>query len=376
MSGPPVFRRMPAALLAILLAACSEKAPPAAAPAATPTPAAVAPAPVATPRAEPAPVVAEKAVPPRGAEHLPERSAACLAQTAPATAQRETTVHRWVDAAGITHYADQPPPAGSKDHRVIAVHGLPPVTVEASGYDTNLPDQVQQRAVADALGVQRVLRDALGVAAPPVSVLHVVFVRDGDAYARLIGEPALAGSAGAYSTAQRTIYVRMQAQEETSLAVLRHEITHALVHESIGNLPTPLNEGLAEYFGRYRAGGLGGQVDVGADAGALAAAAPEGDGADALIDLVARDGADFYSASAGSLREQRYLRAYALVALLMQDKPGRETLAAVLAAQRAEPCQPVAVERVLDARYAGGLTALAPKWAQFMRTPSTAVQAY
>lgn len=375
MSRATACRHAVAAMLLAVLAGCGEHAaPPALAPAAPPTSAAVVPPPAAAPRVEP--VVPPPAAPPRGVEHLPEQSAACLAQTAPPTAQRETTVHRWVDADGITHYADQPPPAGSKDHRVIAVHGLPPVTVEASGYDTNLPDQVQQRAVADALGVQRVLRDALGVAPPPVSVLHVVFVRDGDAYARLIGEPALAASAGAYSTAQRTIYVRTQAQEETSLAVLRHEITHALVHESIGNLPTPLNEGLAEYFGRYRAGGLGGQIDVGADAGALASAAPEGDGADALIDLVARDGTDFYAASAGAVREQRYLRAYALVALLMQDKPGRDTLAAVLAAQRAEPCRPVAVERVLDARYAGGLSALAAKWAQFMRAPSTAVQAY
>jgi hypothetical protein len=320
--------------------------------------------------------VRDRAEPAHAAEHLPAQSAACLAQTAPASAQRETAVHRWTDAAGITHYADRPPSGEAKDHRVIAVHGLPPVSVEASGYDVNLPDQVQQRAVADALGVQRVLRDALGVAAPPVSVLRVVFVRDADAYARLIGEPSLAASAGAYSTGQRTIYVRMQAQEEAAFAVLRHEITHALVHESIGNLPTPLNEGLAEYFGRYRSGGLGGQVDVGADRAMLAAAAPDGDGTEALVDLLARDGAAFYAAAGASTREQRYLRAYALVALLMQDKPGREALAAVLATQRAEPCRPVAAEGVLDERYAGGLPALAAKWAQFMRSAPAAVQAY
>jgi len=311
------------------------------------------------------------------AEHLPLQTAACLAHTVPAATPRATAVHRWVDAAGITHYSDQPPPAAVKDHRVIAVQGVPPIAVQASGYDVNLPDQLQQRAVADALGVQRVLHDALGVPAPNGSNLHVVFVRDAAAYARLIGDPALASSAGAYSTAQRTIYVRMQPQEEASFAVLRHEITHALVHESIGNLPTPLNEGLAEYFGRYRVGGLGGQVDIGVDRNAIIAAAPAGNGAEALVDLLARDGADFYAVAGDSTgREQRYLRAYALVAMLMREASGRTVLAAVLAAQRDDPCRPVAAEGVFEERYPGGLRALAAHWADFMRSPPAAIQAY
>jgi SAM-dependent methyltransferase len=111
------------------------------------------------------------------------------------------------------------------------------------------------------------MRDVLGVGAPAGLTLHIVFVKSPQTYAHLIGQPALALSAGAYSTAQQTIYVRVQAQEEASFAVLRHEITHALVHESIGNLPTPLNEGMAEYFGRYRVSGLGGEVDIGAGRG-------------------------------------------------------------------------------------------------------------
>ncbi len=305
------------------------------------------------------------------------QTAACLAQTVPSTAPRATAVHRWIDAAGITHYSDQPPPAAAKDHRVIAVQGVPPIAVQASGYDVNLPDQLQQRAVADALGVQRVLHDALGVPTPNGSNLHVVFVRDAATYARLIGDPGLASSAGAYSPAQRTIYVRMQPQDEASFAVLRHEITHALVHESIGNLPTPVNEGLAEYFGRYRVSGLGGQVDIGVDRKAIVTAAPAGDGTDALVDLLARDGADFYAVDGDSSgRELRYLRAYALVAMLIRDALGRNALTAVLTAQREDPCHPVAVESILDTRYPGGLRTLAAGWANFMRAPPAAIQAY
>jgi len=284
------------------------------------------------------------------------------------------SVHRWVDAAGITHYSDQPPPAGARDARVLAVGGLPAITVEASGYDTDLPHELRQRAVSDALGMQRALHDSLGVATPAGLVLHVVFVQAADAYARLVGEADLANSAGAYSTARRTIYVRRQGDDEASFAVLRHELTHALVHESIGNLPTPLNEGLAEYFGRYHGGGLGGQVAPGADRKVLGTAAPSGDGGEALVELLAREDRAFYAGSDDE-RGRRYLRAYALVALLMRDADGRAALAAVLAAQHAQPCRMIAAETLL-ARFPGGLAGLARAWSGFMRDPPTDVRAY
>lgn len=335
-------------------------------------------APMPAPPAETIVEVAPEPAPTRAAdiESLPQQTAACLAHSE-SGASRSVAVHRWVDASGIVHYSDQPPPAAAKDHRLIEVQGLAPIAIEASGYDVNLPDDLQQRAVADALGVQRVMRDALGVGAPSGLTLRVVFVRAADAYAGLIGDPVLASSAGAYSTGQQTIYVRMQAQDQASFAVLRHEIVHALVHESIGNLPTAINEGMAEYFGRYRIGGMGGQVDIGSDRGALVGAAPAGDGANALVDLLARDGSNFYAMSGDkSSREQRYLRAYALVALLMRDAPGRATLAAVLATQHADPCRSVAAENVLDSRYPGGLPALANAWAAFMHSPPAGIQAY
>lgn len=313
----------------------------------------------------------------RSAEAALSQTAACLAHSEKDGAARSIAVHRWIDRAGITHYSDQPPATNVREHRVLEVQGLPPISVQASGKDVNLPDQLQQRAVADALGVQRVMRDVLGVGAPVGLALHVVFVRSAETYAQVIGEPALASSAGAYSTAQRTIYVRWQAQDETSFAVLRHEITHALVHESIGNLPTPINEGLAEYFERYRVAGLGGQVDVNIDRSTVMAAAPRNDDAAALVDLLARDSHSFYVDDAGvSGREKRYAQAYALVALLMGEAPGRAALAAVLAEERADPCVPVAAERTLDRRYPGGLRGLSKAWADFMRDPPTGIQAY
>lgn len=316
--------------------------------------------------------------PPVRLDHAPLPPADCGARPREPRSAPAVAVHRWVDAAGITHYSDRAPAAGASQHRVLEVAGAPAIKVEATGHDVGLPDELQQRAVADALGVQRILRDTLGIATPQGLTLRVLFVRDGAEYARLIGEPTLAASAGAYSPARRTIYVRTQADDEQSFRVLRHEITHALVHESIGSLPTPLNEGLAEYFGRYRGSGLGGQIDAGAGGDAIARAAPAGNGEEELVDLLAREDLAFYAAAgdATPVREQRYLRAYALVALLMRNAEGRAALAAVLQEQQADPCRPVRVEAILQEEYPGGLQALAAAWTLAMRAAEVDVRAY
>ncbi|HSS07556.1 MAG TPA: DUF4124 domain-containing protein [Rhodanobacteraceae bacterium] len=353
----------------IVVAGCRETAAPAAAePAAPPiaaAPAAPTPPPVASPPPiERSPVVSEK----KDADN----SAACLAKTADHAAQPASAIHTWVDAAGVTHYSDQAPTTQVSGDRVLEVTGLPPVKIEASGYDVNLPTDLERRAIVDALAVQRVFHDVLGIDAPADTVLHIVFVGDAAAYQKLIGDTAPAGSAGAYVPDRHTIYVRMQPDEETSFSILRHEITHALIHEEVGNLPVTLNEGLAEYFRRYRAAGMGGQVDLGADRNGLRAAAPSGAGSDALVDLLALSGPDFYAGD----RERRYFEAYALVAVLMRGGEATAALHDVLAGQRQEPCVPVRVEAVIDARYPGGLAGLAHDWAALLREPPASVRAY
>jgi hypothetical protein len=344
------------------------------------TPAPLAQVPAASPESKPTVTAGGALDAMLRAVELPQplQSAACLAHTQTEKARPSVAVHRWVDANGITHYSDQAPVANVKDYRVIEVAGVAPILVQASGYDGDLPAELQQRAVADALGVQRVMHDTLGVPAPTGMTLKIVFVRSAENYARLVGEPALAGSVGAYSPADRTIRVHMQAQDEANFPVLRHEITHALVHESIGNLPISLNEGMAEYFGRYRTGGMGGTVDVGAERAGIVAAAPGGDGSEALVDLLSRDGSNFYTedAAAAGERERRYLRAYSLVALLMRDREGQSALQAVLSAQSAAPCVPVTAEAILQRSYAGGLRKLAGDWTEFMRNPPRDVRAY
>lgn len=304
--------------------------------------------------------------------HGQQDTQACLANTGKAVLQQKATVHRWVDAAGIIHYSDQPPGADASGVRRIEIDGTPPVIVKAHGYDVNLPDQVRQRALADALAIERVLRGSLGIEGNPGLALDIEFIRGAETYAERVGNPALASSAGAYSSRLRTIHIRLQDRDEANFIILRHEITHALLHERVGHLPVTLNEGLAGYFERLEVAGMGAQIAFADARAALATARVSDDGADELVDLLATEGPAFYAEG----REARYVRAFALVALLMSRVEGRAALTAILVAQRADSCRPVDAAPILDAAYPGGLRALAADWSRWLRDPPAAVQAF
>ncbi len=297
---------------------------------------------------------------------------ACLAGTASAAQPAKTTIHRWTDANGIIHFSDLAPAGPTKEYRKIDVQGLPAIVVQARGYDVNLPDDLVQNAISAAQAIERILRGTLGVEGDPGLVLDVEFIAAADAWAKRAGNPVMAMSAGTYSPETRTIHIRLQGDEQSNFLILRHEITHALIHERIGRLPTAINEGIAGYFEHLTVSGMGSQLTIAESPRSLAAARIEGDGQAELVDLLAHEGADFYAEG----QEQRYLRAYALIALLMDSGPGRAALAAVLASQRGQPCQPVKAEAILDSRYPGGLIALAHDWVTWLGNPPHSVRSW
>lgn len=304
--------------------------------------------------------------------HVAINERACLAGTASAAKPAKTAIHRWIDDKGITHFSDQAPGGAAQDYRKIDVQGLPPIVVNARGYDVNLPDDLVQNAISAAQAIERVLRGTLGLEGDPGLLLDIEFIAATDVWAQRIGNPAMVGSAGTYSPQSRTIHIRLQDDAPSNFLILRHEITHALMHERVGRLPTAINEGMAGYFEHLTVSGMGALITIADSPRSLDAARIDGDGQAELVDLLAYEGADFYAGN----QQQRYLRAYALVAMLMEHAPGRAALSAVLAAQRAQPCLPVKAEMILDARYPGGLIALARDWVAWLGNPPHSVRSW
>lgn len=304
-------------------------------------------------------------------KHAASQDQQCLAGTRTKASAQSSTIHRWTDEAGIIHFSDQAPAAGAMGHRRIEVQGLPPVRVEARGIDMNLPDFVVQRATTDVQAIERIMRDSLGVTGDPGLELRIEFIASAETYAKRIGDAALANSDGTYSSRDRTIRIRKKDQDELNFQILRHEMTHALVHEHIGLLHTSINEGLAGYFQNIEVAGMGARIVLDS-----ARRRPETsmstDGQEELIDLLAREGSGFYGAG----QELRYFRAMALIGLLMEHVEGREALSTLLLAQRAQPCQPVEPAPILGQAYPGGLESLARDWSNWMRNPMDRVITY
>lgn len=304
--------------------------------------------------------------------HAVIESQACLAGTASAAKPAKAAIHRWTDDKGVIHFSDRAPSGPALGYKRIDVQGQPAIVVQAHGYDVNLPDDLVQSAISAAQAIERILRGTLGVEGDPGLVLDVEFIAAADAWAKRAGNPAMANSAGTYSPQTRTIHIRLQDDDQSNFLILRHEITHALIHERVGRLPTAINEGIAGYFEHLTVSGMGAQVSIAESPRSFGVARIEGDGQAELIDLLAREGADFYTEG----QQQRYLRSYALIAMLMENEPGRAALAAILTSQRRQPCQSVKAEAILDSHYPGGLAALTRDWVAWLGNPPQSVRSW
>ncbi len=319
---------------------------------------------------EPAAEPAETTTIPRIA-HIRFDRQACLARTG-ARVPEAKAVHRWVDATGVVHYSDLPPEGRDhQGHTLIAARDVQPVLVEISSLDTVLPVQVRDHATTDAVAIGRVFKDVLGIDTQGGLALRIVFAGTDTAFGKAAGKKPISAS-GIYKPAERMILVRTQRSDQATLAVLRHEITHALIHEWIGNLPTTLNEGLAEYFEHFAASGMGGRVDPNDYARRIRRDHASNNGRSALIRLLQLPYESFHA----NRRSTHYTHSLALVSTMMAEPSRRSALATVLRAQRSNPCAPVDAASVLDRAWPGGLADLAVAWNKHQLNPQLSLHAY
>lgn len=312
----------------------------------------------------------EPEVRPRTAHARFDRQA-CLARTG-ARVPEAKAVHRWVDAKGVVHYSDRPPEGQDhQSHTLVAARDVQPVLVEISALDAVLPVQVRDHANTDAVAIGRVFKDVLGIDTQGGLALSIVFAGTDAAFQKAAGKNPVSTS-GVYMPGQRKIVVRTQRSSQATLAVLRHEITHALVHEWIGNLPTPLNEGLAEYFEHFTASGMGGRVDPNAYARHMRGAHESGNSQRALTRLLQLPYGRFHASG----RSKHYTQSLALISTMMSEPSRRAVLASVLRAQRSTPCDSIDAARVIGRTWPGGLADLAKAWSKHQLATNLSSHSY
>jgi hypothetical protein len=275
-----------------------------------------------------------------------------------------------VDQKGVVHFSDQAPDDRATPSELVTLADTQPVEVRIETRSAEMPPHATSAAIADAVAIGKILRNALGVRVSGGLKLRVVFVGTDAAFRQ--ATPGSTSTSGAYLPGTRTIVVRTRRSPDETLAVLRHEITHALIHEWVGHPPKALNEGMAEYFERFDAQGMGGVVDPNRYARQMASAAPKQSALSALKALLAADHDRFH----GDGEQSNYTRSMALISTLMASPQGRRSLSIALAEQRKQTCIPIDFAAVLNRTWPSGLSSLAAHWQQHQRTRRHEVHAY
>lgn len=293
----------------------------------------------------------------------------CLAQTAPQV-QPPQRIHKWMDQKGVVHFSDEAPDDDATPSELVALTDTQPVEVRVETRVTEMPPHATSAAIADAVAIGKVLRNILGVRVDGGLKLRVVFVGTDAEFRR--AAPGSTSTSGAYLPGTRTIVVRTRRLPDETLAVLRHEITHALIHEWVGRPPKALNEGMAEYFEQFDAQGMGGVVDPNRYARRMSAVTPKQSALSSLRTLLTADRERFH----GDGEQSNYTRAMALISTLMASPQGRRSLSIALAEQRKQTCVPIDFAAALDRTWPSGLSSLAAHWQQHQRTRVHAVHAF
>jgi hypothetical protein len=147
-----------------------------------------------------------------------------------------------------------------------------------------------------------------------------------------------------YRWANNTIYLPRYSNIEQTMAIARHEITHAVLAGMLGPMPVWMNEGLAEYMESFSW-----QMNA-------AVAQPRVSQFSRLkgvnmTHLTNAERKDFYGAD----QTKNYLQASAIMYFLLDHQAGRDWLKRSFAFYGENPCNTASAEKLFNQNYPGGI---------------------
>jgi len=162
------------------------------------------------------------------------------------------SVYRWVDEHGGVHFGDRQGVAGSQDlsdQYASQRKLLLDIEFVNSATDKALELQLEQQAELLYRIVTQLLPAELVV---PLKLQIFVYPERKDFRQVAEGLGMAANVIGFYSPAENRMHLGVQQWPGATLALARHEMTHALLANLVGTTPVWFNEGLAEYMERLQ----------------------------------------------------------------------------------------------------------------------------
>lgn len=256
-------------------------------------------------------------------------------------------IYKWVDENGQTHFGEKPSSAHKQKAEDLskqyeALQQAVKLSMEYPNWagDSFIESEIKKQGKM----VHKVLSHYVPKSHLRQINLKIILFKDVAEFEAHRDEQKGNAQWGAYySSASNSIYLPRYANIKQTMAIARHEMTHAMLAGMLGPVPVWINEGLAEYMESFSW-----RLNI-------AVAEPRVSEYERLRgsnmeQLANTDHQDFY----GAEQKTNYLQAAASIYFLLDHQSGREWLKNSFAFYAQNPCRKASVDQ-LFASYPGGV---------------------
>lgn len=261
---------------------------------------------------------------------------------------KKQKIFKWVDENGRTHFGEKPnleneSAAQDLSQQYQALQQAVQLSIEYPNWagDSLIESEIKKQGKL----VHKVLSHYVPKIYQRQINLKIILFKDvTDFEAQREKQQANVQWGAYYSSANNSIYLPRYPTNEQTMAIARHEMTHAMLAGMLGPVPVWINEGLAEYMESFRW-----QMNV-------VIAQPRVDqygrlqGA-SMKQLANTEHKDFYGADS----QMNYLQAVASIYFLLDHQAGREWLKRSFAFYGQNPCRKASAEQLFSQNYPGGI---------------------
>lgn len=256
-------------------------------------------------------------------------------------------IYKWVDENGRTHFGEKPSSAHKEKAKDLSKQYE--ALQQAVKLSMEYPNWAGDSLIESELKKQgKMVHKVLSHYVPKSHLrqinLKIILFKDVAGFeAHRNAQKGNAQWGAYYSSASNSIYLPRYENIKQTMAIARHEMTHAMLAGMLGPVPVWINEGLAEYMESFSW-----RLNI-------AVAEPRvseyrrlrGSNMEQLANT---DHQDFY----GAQQKANYLQAAASIYFLLDHQQGREWLKRSFAFYAQNPCRKASVDQ-LFASYPGGV---------------------
>ncbi len=260
-------------------------------------------------------------------------------------------IYKWVDAEGHTHFGEKPELANHVSNKETedlskqyeALQQAVKISIEYPNWagDSLIESEIKKQG--------KMVHKVLSHYVPKthlrqVNLKIILFKNVAEFEAHRDEQKGNAQWGAYYSSASNSIYLPRYQNIEQTMAIARHEMTHAMLAGMLGPVPVWINEGLAEYMESFswRINIAVAQPRV-SEYGQLKGANME--------QLANTEHQDFY----GSDQKMNYLHAAASMYFLLDHQAGRQWLKRSFAFYGQNPCRKASIDQLFGQNYPGGI---------------------